>query len=107
MSRHSVSNKNLECVFGWDVGLSTYFGQVLDSDRPIAQSEVVFWCGTHPEAIRSPEALAVLMAPYYGLDEEDLAQLHADRATAPPSTPLQRQMQDLMRGGGACRAPVA
>jgi hypothetical protein len=107
VSRHIVQNKNLECVFGWDGPLSTYFGQVLDSDRPIDQSEVVFWCGaTRPEEIQSPEALAVLMAPYYALDAEDLAQLHADRATAPPPTPLQRQLQDLMRGGGSCRAPV-
>src|SRR5215831_8955452 len=83
-------------VVGWDNPLGTFFGQVLDPDRPLDQDETVYWVGTRPFQIPTLDDLAGLMEVYAIIPEEIRAYLTRDQATSPPRTPLQEHMLKIL-----------
>jgi hypothetical protein len=87
-------------VVGWDNPLQTFFGQVLDPDRPLTQPETVTWIGTRPAEIRTVEELVSAMEPYGTMPEAIVVQLRQEWSARTQATPLQEHMVAMLQRGG-------
>lgn len=85
-----------EVVVGWDNPLESFFGQIVDPDRPEDQDETVYWIGTTPQQISTLEDLCQAMAPYGSIETDTRAALAHDWQARTPPTPLQRHMLALL-----------
>jgi hypothetical protein len=90
-----VTMPGAEAVVGWDPPLQTFFGQVLDPNRPEDQPESVFWIGTAPNEYTDLLVFRTAMAPWADVHAQTLARLADDRASSPPPTLLQQQLGAL------------
>jgi hypothetical protein len=101
MSRHEIPAKNPahKVIVGWDAGLSTYFAQVMKPSLHPRRAMVLLWIGTEPGEIGAADSLRPPLARYADLPAEVLFRLVDDRLNADPPSPLQQQMQDLLRRG--------
>jgi hypothetical protein len=109
MSRHDLIafSKQYDVIVGWDPPMETFFAQVEDLilARRDDDNALVVWVGTSYREIIRPEDLAVHVARYAILTDEDLAILRADRAATLDrgGSALQRLMRMLTSNGGHTR----
>jgi len=105
MSRHDLIpfSKQYDVTVGWDPPMETFFAQVEDLilARQGNDDAILVWVGTSFREILRPEDLAVHVARYATLTDEDLAILRADRAATldQGGSALQRLMRTLSRSG--------
>jgi hypothetical protein len=92
---HLATMPRAEGYVGWDTPLQTFFGQVLDPDRPEGEPEAVFWIGASDRHCPDLVAFAQAMQPWAPIPMRVLALLAQDRDQSPPPTALQRRMIDL------------
>jgi hypothetical protein len=92
---HLATMPNAQAFVGWDNPLQTFYGQVLDPNRPADQPEAVFWIGAVPHAYPDVVAFGLAMAPWAQVPMRVLAALVRDRALATPPTPLQQALSRL------------
>lgn len=113
MSRHSLQplpgrGAIYEVAIGWDRPLATYFVIVFgtpetDDDEDFDQSDdgsellPIFWEGTAPGALATPEAAIALAAAYAVIPDGLAARLAADRAAARSTAGIAPQSADIAR----------
>ena len=101
MSRHSFPAQDPRCtvVVGWDNPLQTFFAQVVQPSHDDDEDDaILLWLGTAPQAIPTVAALQAQLAGWATLPPALAAQLTREQQAAPPPTPLQRWMQQLLGG---------
>jgi hypothetical protein len=106
MSRYDIPAREAaryHVVVGWDTPLGTFFANVYDRAADERNTLIEAEMRSHPE--QSPEweklatALAEIIAPYALIPPDVAAQLAQDQRSAPALTPLQQQMQALIKRG--------
>lgn len=94
MSRYTMTHagEDEEIVVGWDVGLQTYFAQVLSRGRATREDDerCLCWIGTRPAEIPTVDALQDRLTGWFPLTPALRIQLIQDQATQPPLTAHQR-----------------
>jgi hypothetical protein len=91
MSRYSINARNpqLQVVVGWDDGLKTFFGQVLDP-RLDEEHEMLIWIGASSREIVNIVKLADALKSYADIPPEVRTNLARDFSAhgIPPTNPL-------------------
>jgi hypothetical protein len=100
MSRYTIPahEARYHVVVGWDAPLATFFGEVWDPTVPDEDDDAacVLWAGTALRALSTVAALQDCLQAYATIPPAVRAQLHQDRATRRPRSPLQEQMLQML-----------
>lgn len=105
MSRYQLSAKNpgQTVVCGYDAPLQSWFATVTEERADLDDDNVVLWIGGRPRDCVRLDDLVSRLKPYADVPPELLRRLEQDRETAPPPSPLQREILRIMECGGRGR----
>ncbi len=100
MSRSTIPahTARYHVVVGWDAPLATFFGEVWDRTVPDEDDDeaCVLWAGAALGALPTVAALQACLQAYATIPADVVAQLHRDRTTSRPRSPLQERLLQMM-----------
>jgi hypothetical protein len=99
MSRYRIpaDDPRYDVIVGWDDPLETYFATVFDTTMDEDDDAAcMLWEGAARRALPTVAALQDCLQAYATIPPAVRAQLHQDRATRRPRSPLQEQMLQML-----------